>query len=88
MKNPTLDDIMFAAGQYLSDCPTMEFWKEWHEGKAGTHAMLLEFIGANPWEPFQDYPAEQIWRFIRDLANSIAHYIQYRIPLPSAIKVD
>ena len=78
MEKATLNDFIFAAGHFLSDMPAISFWEEWHEGKEGTHGTLLPFIEENPWRPFEDYSAEQIWTMIRDLANSIAQYVPIR----------
>ena len=67
MEKPTTQDYIFASGTFLMELLPDNF-------QDLTDDDLYEFIADNLWEPFQDYPAQEVWRFIEDLARSIAYY--------------
>ena len=58
---PTKKSIIDASSDYLTDC-LPDNYDTW------TKEELDKYLENNSWEPFENYPAEDIWEFIEDKA--------------------
>ena len=64
------ESLIWASSHYLTEQLPKEF-ANWSEEQVD------EFILSNPWQPFENWSAQDVWELIEDLAGSVRELIHF-----------